>query len=146
MNLANIYVILAWYSKAERLNRSRITNQEFDADYINEKIKEISEFQFDAHHWNNKHFRENFVAVYGKAVDSYKKMAKRLPVAMHDTADHEAFLKKIMSSDGKEIDLGKFMKETLSKSKSAANRETAVVHKHENILLKASKPVFEMKI
>ena len=145
MNLANIYVILAWYDNAEKMTKFRITSQEFNTDYVNEKIKEISEFQFDAHHWNNRHFQNDFIYVYTKAVKAYNKISKTLSVELHDSNGHEQFLEKITDDSGKVISLEKFANETLSKSKSAAIRETMVRHKHENVSLKLSKPVFEMR-
>jgi hypothetical protein len=145
MNLTNVYVILAWYCDAEKMSDYRITNQKFDVDYVNEKIKEISEFQFDAHHWNNKHFQKDFAEVYNKAVKSYEKIGKKLAVKMHSASDHNGFLGKIISEDKKSIDLEKFAEQTLGKSKLAANREICVKHKNEYLTLKSEKPVFEMK-
>ncbi len=145
MNLTNVYVILAWYSKAEKMSDYRITNQKFDVEYVKTKIKEISEFQFDAHHWNNKHFQNDFVSVYNKAVKSYEKIGKSLSVKMHPASDHNKFLKSIIAVDNKKIDLEKFAEQTLGKSKLAANREICVKHKNECLTLKSEKPVFEMK-
>jgi len=145
MNLTNIYVVLAWYSNADKKSEYRITNQKFDVDYINKKVREISEFQLDAHHWNNKHFQEDFVDIYNKAVGSYNKIAKKLSVKMHPAKAHNEFLEKIMDEDKKSINLEKFAEKTLGKSKLAAAREICVNHKNECLSPRSEKPIFEMK-
>ncbi|MFZ2187323.1 MAG: hypothetical protein WAV46_01715 [Candidatus Moraniibacteriota bacterium] len=145
MNLTNIFVILAWYSEAERKSEYRITNQRFDNDYIKTKIKEISEYQFDAHHWNNNHFIKDFRAVYEKAVSSYEHIAKKLSVKLHPSSRHKAFLEKIIDkSNPKIISLNGFALETLAKSRLAAAREVIVKHKNEYLSLDSEKLLFEI--
>jgi hypothetical protein len=146
MNLTNVFVILAWYSDAEKKSEYRITNQKFDNDYIKQKIREISEYQLDAHHWNNEHFIKDFSFVYEKAVSSYEKIAKKLSVKMHPSSGHLAFLTKIVhKTQANLIDLEKFAIETLAKSKLAAAREVVVKHKNEYLSLESEKLVFEIK-
>ena len=146
MNLTNVYVILAWYSDAEKQSDYRITNQKFDVKYIKEKIKEISEYQLDAHHWNNQHFIKDFRGVYEKAVSSYEQISQKLSVQLHPSSGHNTFLKKIIdNSNSKLISLEQFASETLAKSKMAAAREVVVKHKNEYLSLDSEKLVFEIK-
>jgi len=146
MNLANVFVILAWYSDADKKNDYRITKQRFDNKYVAEKIKEISEYQLDAHHWNNEDFIKTFCPVYKKAVSSYEKIEKKLSVKMHPTSGHMRFLGKIINEiNPKYIDLEKFATETLSKSKLAAAREAVVTHKNEHLYSESDKFVFEIE-
>lgn len=146
MNLTNVFVILAWYSDADKQSEYRITNQKFDVKYIKEKIKEISEYQLDAHHWNNQHFIKDFRGVYEKAVSSYEKISQKLSVQLHPSSGHNTFLKKIIdSSNSKLISLEQFASETLAKSKMAAAREVVVKHKNEYLSLDSEKLVFEIK-
>lgn len=145
MNLTNVFVILAWYSDAEKKSEYRITNQKFDTNYIKKKIKEISEYQFDAHHWNNEHFIKDFCSIYEKAVTSYEKISEKLSVKLHPSSGHNIFLKKIIDkSDNKIINLNNFAIETLAKSKLAAAREVVVKHKNEYLSLESEKLVFEI--
>ncbi len=144
MNLTNVYVILAWYSGAEKKSPYRITNQEFDANYVNIKLKEISEYQFDAHHWN-RHFEEDFVRIYQNAVSSYEAISKSLKVRMHKFETHQKFLKKILLEDGNKINLEKFAEVSLFKSKLAAAREVATKHKYESLSKSSVKGIFEMQ-
>jgi len=146
MNLTNVFVILAWYSDAEKKSEYRITNQKFDQNYIKKKLKEISEYQLDAHHWNNEHFIKDFAFVYRNAVSSYERIAKKLSVQMHPTSGHLSFLKKICKEDNEnQIDLEKFALQTLAKSQLAAAREVVVKHKNEYLSLDSEKLVFEIK-
>lgn len=145
MNLTNIYVILAWYVDAVKKSPFRITKQKFDPGYINKKIMEISQYQLDAHHWNNEHFKKDFVAVYKKAVNSYKNISANLSVKMHSSEDHLNFLDKILSGDKKELDLKKFAEITLLKSRHAAEREIVTRHKYEILTEESEKMVFEMQ-
>lgn len=146
MNLTNIFVILAWYSDAEKKNQYRITNQKFDIDYVKNKIREISEYQFDAHHWNNEHFSKDFRNVYEKAVISYEDISKKFKVKLHNSAEHKSFLNKIIDEENSNvIDLKKFASKTLEKSRLAAAREIVVKHKHEYLSKDNEKFVFEIK-
>lgn len=146
MNLTNVFVILAWYSEAEKKSEYRITNQKFDNKYIKGKIKEISEYQLDAHHWNNEHFINDFRLIYEMAVSSYERIAKKLSVKMHPTSGHNNFLEKIIDDKNpKRISLEKFALITLFKSQLAAAREVVVKHKNEYLSLDSEKLVFEIK-
>ena len=146
MNLTNVFVILAWYTDAEKKSEYRITNQKFDNDYVKKKLKEISEYQLDAHHWNNEHFKSDFKEVYGNAVSAYERIAEDLNVKLHSSAGHLSFLEKIKDPENSScISLDKFAEETLAKSKLAAAREIVVNHKHEFLSLDSEKLVFEMK-
>ena len=51
MSLLDVFVIFAYYNKAEKANH-KITNQQFDNDYIITKINEIKNFHSSALHWN----------------------------------------------------------------------------------------------
>ncbi|OIO30269.1 hypothetical protein AUJ77_03440 [Candidatus Nomurabacteria bacterium CG1_02_43_90] len=145
MNLTNVFVILAWYSDAEKKTEYRITSQKFDTNYIKKKIKEISEYQFDAHHWNNEHFIKDFRDVYEKAVSSYDAISEKLSVKLHPSSGHKAFLEKIIDkSNPKTISLNNFASETLAKSRLAAAREVVVKHKNEHLSLESEKLVFEI--
>lgn len=144
MNLMNVYIILAWYENAERLNEYRITNQLFNNEYVIKKISEIESYMLDAHHWNNQHFTNDFPFVFNKAVDSYRKISSDLSVKMNDEKNHISFLEKILSTDKKTLDLKKFAQTTLSKSQLAAKREIVTTHALEHLKNKEVKGLFEL--
>ena len=61
MSLLDVYVILAYYNKAviHSSRKNKITDQEFDNDYVLDKIQEISHYHSSALHWNLKVLKEN---------------------------------------------------------------------------------------
>jgi len=146
MNLTNVFVVLAWYTDAEKDSEYRITNQKFDNEHVKSKIKEISEYQLDAHHWNNEHFKNDFYTIYKKAVTSYSRIAENLNVKLHTSLGHLNFLDKIADDKNTDhISLEKFATETLSRSQLAAAREIIVKHKNEYLSTGSEKLVFEIK-
>lgn len=125
MNLMNVYVVLAWYADADKEDDFRITNQTLDNEFVKNKMKEVSTYKLDAHHWNNAHFRNEFVWVFRRAVQSYEDMAKRLGVQMHSAKRHLRFLDKIVDPNNQNcVDLLRFRDVTLRMSRMAALRET----------------------
>jgi hypothetical protein len=51
MNLLNVYIILAWYEQADVVpNKNKITKQKMNADYVKQKILEISNYHSTALH------------------------------------------------------------------------------------------------
>ena len=50
-SLLDVFVIFAYYNKAEKAN-NKITNQQFDNGYVITKINEIKNFHSSALHWN----------------------------------------------------------------------------------------------
>lgn len=133
MNLLNIYIILAWYERAEPIvDRShRITDQQFNADYVREKLETLSAYHLSALHWNTSHFQTDFEPVYLKAVESYRQIAQQHSVEMHSFDRQIKYLERC-KSEGK-FDLDTFKAITLKRSLRAAQRETGVSHRLEKI-------------
>ena len=95
MNLMNVYIILAWYEDARKVNmKDKITDQVLNVESISEKLLEISQFQSDALHWNANHFEDDFEQIYLNAVDSYKRISEKENVVMHKVQDHLDTLEK----------------------------------------------------
>lgn len=93
MTLLGVYVIIAYYSNARRSIHidpksgrtygNKITDQEFDVNYVRKKVYEIADYQSDALHWNMKQLE--YVGKIGEiALENYSKMSKMLGVKMHD--------------------------------------------------------------
>ena len=143
MNLTNVFIILAWYSSANKKNDFKIKNQSFDHNWVKNKIQEISNYQFDAHHWNNNHFKNDFEFVYKKAVLSYKKIEQKLMVKMHSRKND---IKKLnLFKEGDNFSLKKFVFDGLKMSKHAANREIKTNHKMEIVSKKTFKEVLHIE-
>ncbi len=146
MNLMNVYVVLVWYADAEKENDYKITNQRLDNEYVRNKLSEIASYKLDAHHWNNTHFRNEFVCVFQHAVQSYEEIAKRLGVQMHSATGHTRFLSKILDpSNPNRLDLVRFRDVTLRMSRMAALRETGTYHLLEELQRETWKALIELQ-
>ena len=143
MSLINVYIILAWYEDAEKKTgtSNKITNQVLNAESVQEKLLEISEYQATALHWNTTHFKVDFERIYLNAVASYKKISREKDVAIHNPQDHLNTLEDFKVDNHFSIDA--FKTETLKNSLDAAHREILTVHKLES-LSKAAKGLFSI--
>lgn len=127
MSLLDVYVILAYYIKAEPSKKSnKITNQQFDNEYIKEQIRKIASFHSSALHWNVAQL-ENIESLIEKAKESYKKISKELDVTLHSEVGINKFLKKIKNS------FEEFKKFSREKAKEAQNREFVTIQPKEHL-------------
>ncbi len=133
MNLLNIYIILAYYEKAERKTGTtdRITNQILNAESVNNKLVEVSSHQASALHWNTNHFMADFEKVYLNAVESYEKIALAERVAMHASQDHLQKLEQFKTDH--QFCLDAFKNVTIPASQAAALRESLTIHVLESL-------------
>lgn len=131
MNLLNIYIVLAYYDHAVKNKRplqflkNKITNQEFNAETVNDQIARISQYKQSALHWNRTLLEDSFVDVYKKALDSYENISKSTGVLMHDRMVQEHYLATIMR------DFLSFKDISLRGSKGASVREVQTSHGYE---------------
>jgi len=128
MSLLGIYVIIAYYSDAERSKRYRhkITNQRFDIDYIKEQIKNILSYQSDALHWNLACIDK--VGQIGKeALKSYTKISKKLKVEMHSLQTAEKRITELLKGKDKFMNLSRMLAE------KAQKRERLTIQPKENL-------------
>ena len=140
MNLTNVFIILAWYDKAEFKNKGKITNQKFNNNWIKKKIQEIKDYQFDAHHWNNKHFEQDFLKVFDYSINSYKNISKNLKVDLSKRKNDLNFINLFIDKDSN-FNLKRFIKHGLENSKFASRREVRTKHNLEIISKKSIKEI-----
>jgi len=84
MSLLGVYVIIGYYSDAEK-NRNyayKITNQRYDIQYLEKEIRELLSYQSDALHWNLSQL-EKAGEIGEKAIAAYENISKKLGVKMH---------------------------------------------------------------
>ncbi|MEQ9355903.1 hypothetical protein [Coleofasciculus chthonoplastes] len=143
MSLMNVYIILAWYEKAEMLkgNSAKLTKQQFNPDYVKEKIQEIANYQLTALHWNTTHFQQEFNKVYRRAVDSYQTISQHQGVAVHPRALQLNVLEQFNVNNY--FSLENFKQYTLPNSLKAAQREVITSHALE-YLADGDKGIFEI--
>lgn len=119
MSLLGVYVIPAYYADAERNPdyENKITNQEFDYEYVMGKIDELLGYQSDALHWNMKEMKklDEISEVCEKKY--YEKISTETGVDMHS---RKHFRKKMEEmSDSVE----EFERTSKQQSKEAQRRE-----------------------
>lgn len=119
MSLLDVFIIFAYYDKAEvnPRNKLKITNQQFNNDYVIAKIREIEAYHSSALHWNLNELKSNFHTVIDRAKSAYKIIQKTLKVPLHDFKGIENFKDKI----GQDVEL--FMEFSRGKAKKAQARE-----------------------
>lgn len=118
MSLLDVYVILAYYKRAEKhpAKLNKITKQLFDRDYVLEKIREIDEYYSSALHWNLKELRL-LPRVLGKTRQSQQQISAETGVKFHNQRGLSMFIERICS------DLESFMESSRLKSELAQSRE-----------------------
>ena len=119
MSLLDIFVVFAYYDKAEvnPKNRQKITNQQFNNQYVLSKLKEITKYHSSALHWNLNELKTNFHFIIDKVKESYIKIEKTKDVFLHSIKGIDKFKEKI----GK--NLSNFMSFSRQKAKLAQAAE-----------------------
>jgi hypothetical protein len=127
MSLLDVYVILGYYDKAEKNKKytHKITNQEFDNQYILDKIQEISAYHSSALHWNLQEINDNISKIVTKIKSSYRKISEKTKVQMHSEKGIDDFQKAI-SGSAKE-----FIEYSRQKAKEAQKREFVTIQPKE---------------
>jgi len=148
MNLMNIYIVLCWYDNAEKKSSTRITSQVINEAHVRRQLDRIVAYQFDAHHWNQAHFRGDFIPVLNAAVTSYRRIATDLRVEMHNFDDHEKFRDQVIDlefPDENRLSLERFRSYSIPRSLAAAKREATTVHEDEDLDENSAKAVFNIR-
>lgn len=132
MNLANIYIILAYYETAQKhaTRANKITNQKLSPFHVQALLQEIAHYQQTALHWNIMHFERDFESIYIKAIDAYQAISTKTQTPLHASSDHLKALYSYQHSG--HFTLEAFRK-SLENSLQAAIRETETVHTHEYV-------------
>jgi len=128
MSLLGVYVIIAYYSDAERSKRYRhkITNQRFDIDYIQKQIKNILSYQSDALHWNLTHI-DKVGQIGQKALEAYTRISRKLKVEMHSKQSAEKRIAELLKGKND------FMKLSRVLAERAQKRERLTIQPKENL-------------
>lgn len=128
MSLLDVYVILAYYDRAEkhRLRPGKITNQKFDGEFVSKKLEEISNYHSSALHWNLKELK-SISMILERTKDAYRKISAQTKVAFHGEKGLENFALSIGE------DLSRFMESSRSKARSAQSREFLTVQPKETL-------------
>lgn len=128
MSLLDVFVIFAYYKKADKdKSGQKITNQQFDNNYVLSKIKEIQQYHSSALHWNLKELNTNLHNIIDKVKTAYSKIEKETDVKLHDSKGLINFQNKI----GKDVSL--FMAFSRGKAQQAQSREFVTFQPKESL-------------
>ncbi len=140
MSLLDVYVIFAYYNKAEKhkTRKDKITNQEFDNEYVISKIDEIGNYHSSALHWNLKETKDTLPNLIESVKTCYFEIGNQLDVKFHTQSGIDRFKKQF--ENGVKI----FMETSREKAKQAQHREQSTVQPKE-ILQTATKSTITIK-
>jgi hypothetical protein len=129
MSLLDVFVIFAYYDVAEvnPRNKQKITKQQFNSQFVNEKIEEIKQYHSSALHWNLNELKTNFHQILDKAGRAYQKIEKQTGVQLHSRDGLEKIKNKINKG------VADFMKFSRQKSEQAQKRETVTIQPKESL-------------
>jgi len=129
MSLLDVFVIFAYYDKATKNcnYENKITDFQFDNNYILFKIKEIEQYHSSALHWNLNELKNNLHSIIDMAKKGYAKIEAQTGVLLHNQAGVENFKKKI----GK--DVADFMEFSREKAQKAQSREMQTTQPKESL-------------
>jgi len=129
MSLLDVFVIFAYYEKAEINFRfeNKITNQQFDNEYVVSKIKEIEQYHSSALHWNLNELKNNLHEIIDKAKTCYSEIENNLGIKLHNFSGLDNFKEKI----GKEVEM--FMQFSREKAEKAQTREMLTTQPKESL-------------
>ncbi len=127
MSLLDVYVILAYYEKADKhpSRVNKITNQKFNNDYVKNKIEEISNYHSSPLHWNLQEIRDTLPSLIDLVKSSYSNISNQLNVDFHNSAGIDKFKKQFL------VGVDEFMKTSRGKAKEAQNREHQTIQPKE---------------
>ena len=128
MSLLGVYVIIAYYDKAELSDRykNKITNQEFDHNFVKDRIMEIASYHSDALHWNMNQL-EHAAQIGERAIERYNNISHTLGVKMHSEYGARKKIQEIAS------DLGTFRDASRSRGIKAQLRESKTIQPKESL-------------
>jgi hypothetical protein len=129
MSLLDVFVIYAYYDIAEINPRfeNKITNQQFDNEYVISKTKEIEQYHSSALHWNLNELKNNLHTIIDKAKTCYSNIENNLGVKLHNINGLDNFKTKI----GKEVET--FMQFSREKAEKAQTREMLTTQPKESL-------------
>lgn len=134
MNLLNIYIVLAYYETAHKSNKrgqsnkQKLTNQQFNTEFIKSQIDQILAYHQSALHWNKNLFEERFVQIFKKALDCYDSISRTTGVMIHPRQGMDSYLQRVIE------EFEEFKDISLKGSQRASKREALTSHKLEYLI------------
>jgi len=130
MSLLGVYVILAFYVKAERSSvKGKITNQRFDCEYLAKRFRELAQARVSAHEWNVHEIENNLKFVAERAKKGYQKIQNETKIKLHGGSGIDKALELI--SEGVE----KYKDRSRIFADKAQRREAVTLQPKEHVTL-----------
>ena len=117
LSLLGVYIVPAYYSKAEKNPRrnDQITAQKFDNSYVLSRLNEIFNFKGTPREWNEREAKE-LKAILEKAKLAYREISKNTKTYLHDETALDELIKFAATPE-------KFIEFSRQKAQNAQNRE-----------------------
>lgn len=130
MSLLGVYVILGYYKKAVKSPdyQHKITEQEFDYEYLKQRLDELSQYKLDALHWNLNELNKNLLNVAELSKFYYKNISKHTGIEMHSDRGISERIDVIRES------VDKFQSNSRELASSAQNREYQTIQPKESVI------------
>ena len=134
MNLLNTYIVLGYYENAQKSYKKgqaakhKLTNQQFNNEFVKSQIREIVEYKQSALHWNKNLFEERFVSIFRQALDAYQAISNRAGMQIHSQTRLETYLQQVIA------DFEEFKNISLKGSQGASRREAMTSHELEHLV------------
>ncbi|MBU4077278.1 MAG: hypothetical protein KKI06_11350 [Euryarchaeota archaeon] len=130
MSLLGVYVILGYYKNAKKNSTysHKITDQEFDYDYLKDRLDELSQYKLDALHWNLNELNKNLLNVAELSKLHYQNISKNTGVVLHGEKGVSDRVKVIRES------VAKFQSNSRDLAVSAQNREYQTTQPKESVI------------
>ncbi|MBU1298182.1 MAG: hypothetical protein KJ963_01110 [Bacteroidetes bacterium] len=130
MSLLGVYVILGYYKKAVKSSnyQHKITEQEFDYNYLKQRLDELSHYKLDALHWNLNELNKNLLNIAELSKFHYKKISKQTGVEMHGEQGISKRIEVIKDS------VDKFQSNSRELASSAQKREYQTIQPKESVI------------
>jgi hypothetical protein len=127
MSLIDVYVVLAYYVDADKhkTRNDKITNQQFDNEFVNSKLLEIRNYHSSALHWNLKEIKETLPTLIDKVRMHYSSIGHHHNVEFHNNSGIEKFKKQFING------VDDFMDTSRLKAKQAQRREKLTIQPKE---------------
>lgn len=130
MSLLGVYVILAFYVKAERSSvKGKITSQRFDGEYLAKRFEELAQVRISAHEWNVHEIENNLKFVAEMAKKGYQKIQNETKIKLHGESGIDKALELI--SEGVE----KYKDRSRIFADKAQKREAVTLQPKEHVTL-----------
>lgn len=127
MSLLDVFVIFAYYDKAQKnpKYKNKATNFEFDNNFIKNKIIEINNYHSSPLHWNLKEIKESLPAILEKVIISFRDLSEKLSIDFHGEDGVVQFQNKFLEG------LDEFMNASRLRAQDAQNREFKTIQPKE---------------